>query len=311
MILVMGATGNIGSKITTHLLAHGQKVRCVARHFQNKEAFRGAELAQGDANNVGFLTDAMRGCSVAFTMIPSNVQAAEMRFYQNKFGEVTAEAIEESGIKKIVNLSSVGADLESGTGPILGLHDQEERLNDISGVDIMHLRPTYFMENLLGGIPTIISMSRYFGTFPGDLEIPMIATRDIAARAAFLLMNPTFKGHNVEHLLGERNICHDEVVRVLGDAINWPKLEYVEVPPAEMKNYFIGAGLSEDWANGYNELSEAFTNGSMNASFKRDKTNTTATSIEEFARTTFQDAYSKALVGANKSRPQPEGEARI
>lgn len=300
MILVMGATGQVGSKIVTHLLAHGQKVRCVARSFPDKEALRGAELAQGDANNVAFLTDAMRGCSAAFTLIPPNPKAEEMRFYQNKFGEVIAEAIEESGLKKVVNLSSIGAELESGTGPVLGLHDQEERLNEITHADIVHLRPTFFMENLLLGVPTIISMSRYFGTFPADFKMPMIATRDIAARAAFLLMNPTFKGHNVEYLLGERDISGSEIVRAFGSAINRQDLEYVEISNAEMKNYIVGAGISEDWANGFIEMYDSFINGTVRAS--RDKTNTTATSIEEFARTTFQEAYNRGLTGQKAPR---------
>lgn len=314
MILVMGATGNIGAKITTQLLALGQKVRCVARRFPNKEAFRGADLAQGDANNVSFLTDAMRGCSAVFTMIPPNMSAPEMRFYQNKFGEVVAEAIEEANIKKVVNLSSIGADLENGTGPILGLHDQEERLNEITHADIVHLRPAYFMENLLAGITSIISMNCYFGTIPADAPCAMIATRDIAARAAFLLMNPTFKSHSIEYLLGERDISHREIIRVLAQAISKPDLEYVEVPNQEMKNYYIGAGMSEDWANGMLETSEAIGNGTLAATIKRNKLNTTATSIEEFARTTFLDAYRKALATElqKKQGPAtPAPEARI
>ncbi|KYG62127.1 NmrA family NAD(P)-binding protein [Bdellovibrio bacteriovorus] len=313
MILVMGATGNIGSKIVTHLLAHGQKVRCVARHFPNKENFQGAELAQGDANNVSFLMDAMRGCSAIFTMIPPNPKAEESRFYQNKFGEVIAEAIEEAGIKKVVNLSSVGADLESGTGPILGLHDQEERLGEITHADIMHLRCTYFMENLNNNISSLIGMNRFFGTINGDVPIPMVATRDIAARAAFLLMNPDFKSHNVEYLLGERDISMNEAVKILGAAVGRPDAEYVEVPPQEMRNYYIGAGLSEDWADVYLEMEDAFGNGTIAGTFQRNKINTTATSIEEFARTTFADAYNKALAKQNQVRfqqTQRGGEAR-
>lgn len=306
MILVMGATGHIGSKIVTHLLANGQKVRCLARHFPNKEAFKGADLAQGDANNVSFLNDAMRGCSAVFTMIPPNLQAPEMRYYQNKFGEVIAEAIEEAGIKKVVNLSSIGADLESGTGPVLGLHDQEERLNEITHADIMHLRPTYFMENLFNGIPTIISMNRFYGTIPGDIPLGMIATRDIAARAAFLLMNPDFKSHNVEYLLGERDINFDDAIHILGQAIKRPELEYVEISPQEMKNYALGAGISEDWADAFNELNEAFTNGTLAGTVQRSKLNTTATSLEEFARTTFLEAFNKALSEESRKTPRPQ-----
>ncbi|WP_295903169.1 NmrA family NAD(P)-binding protein [uncultured Bdellovibrio sp.] len=311
MILVMGATGHVGSKIVSHLLANGQKVRVNARHFPNKEAFRGAEFVEGDANSVAVLSDAMRGCSAVFTMIPPNVSAPEARYFQNKFGEVIAEAIEEAGIKKVVNLSSVGADLESGTGPILGLHDQEQRLDEVTKADIVHLRPAYFMENLLTGIPTILSTNRFYGTIPGDIPLPMVATRDIAARAAFLLMNPDFKTRNIEYLLGERDLTFDEVIRVLGQTIRKPELEYVEIPPAEMRNYFIGAGLSEDWADAYNEMSEAFTNGTIAGTLQRDKINTTATSIEEFARTTFLEEFNKATSQQDKTaRPSSSREAR-
>lgn len=295
MIMVMGATGNIGSKITTHLLANGQKVRCVARKFPNKEAFRGAELAAGDANEVSFLMDCMHGCSAVFTMIPPNLSAPEARFYQNKFGEVIAEAIEEAGIKKVVNLSSIGADLESGTGPILGLHDQEERLNTITHADIVHLRPAYFMENLLMGIPSIISMNHFVGAFSPEVPIPMIATRDIATRAAFLLMNPDFKSHNVEYLLGERDLSFEEAIRIVGRVIDRPDLEYVEVPAVEMRNYMIGAGISPDWADSFNNMALVMSNGTILATVQRNKQNTTGTSLEEFARTTFLDAYKKAM----------------
>ncbi|MFS4458260.1 NmrA family NAD(P)-binding protein [Bdellovibrio sp. HCB2-146] len=311
MILVIGATGQIGSKIVTHLLANGQQVRCVARKFPNKELFRGAEFAIGDINHVAFLADAMRGCTAAFIMIPPDMKATEVRFYQNKIGEVIAEAIEEVGLKKVVNLSSVGAELEAGTGPILGLHDQEERLNEITHADIVHLRPTFFMENLLAGIPSIISMNRFFGTTPGDVPLHMIATRDIAARAAFLLMNPNFTSHNVEYLLGERELTFNEAIGILGNTIQKPDLEYVEVPPQEMRNYYIGAGMSEDWADSLLEMEAALANGTINATVSRDKVNTTATSIEEFARTTFLDAYRKAMTTDITHRTPPSRDAHI
>lgn len=295
MILVMGATGNVGSKIVRQLLAQGERVRCLARHFPNKSAFLGAEFAQGDANNVSFLCDAMRGCKSVFTMIPPNFQQKEVRFYQNKLGEVIAEAIEEARVKKIVNLSSVGADLASGTGPILGLHDQEERLNTITSTDIVHLRSAYFMENLLRGIPDIITFRNYYDTVSADVPVDMIATEDIAARAAFLLMNPDFKGRSIEYLLGERSLSFNEAVQALGLSIKRPELEYVELSPDEMESRMVSMGLPLDWAASFVELSEALSDGLIAGTVQRTKLNTTATAIEDFARTTFAPAYRKAI----------------
>lgn len=312
MILVMGATGKIGSKIVTHLLANKQKVRCLARHFERKEDYKGAELLIGDANNVSFLTDAMRGCQTVFTLIPPDFSATEVRYYQNKFGEVIAEAIEEAGIRKVVNLSSVGADLESGTGPILGLHDQELRLNEITHAHIVHLRPTMFMENLFNDFPSIIAENKIYNTIPADIPMPMIATRDIAARAAFLLMNPDFTGRSEEYLLGQRDLSFAEITPLLGQAIKKDNLEYVEISASEYKNRAMSHGLPEDWADSFNELATAFTNGSIAGTIQRNKVNTTATSIEEFARTTYAQAYRKAISDEmrRRSHPQAGPEAR-
>ncbi len=311
MILVMGATGHVGSKVATDLLSQGYDVRILARHIPDPEKFYGAEIIEGDANSVDTMMHALHGCSAAFVMIPPNIKAPEQRYYSNKIGEVIAEAIEESGIKHIVNLSSAGADLASGTGPVLGLHDQEERLNSIAGLNIVHLRPAFYMENLLTEIPTILAMDKLFGIVPEDAPVDMVATKDVAARAVFLLTNPDFRSHNVEYLLGERTLTYREIARVLGQTIGKPTLEYAEVPDVELKNYMIGAGMSESMAESLLELDHAAGNGLLAASYARDKENSTVTSIEKFARTTFLEAYNQALAAQNSRRSSPSSfEAR-
>ncbi|MNT43625.1 hypothetical protein D3C72_1801090 [compost metagenome] len=138
-------------------------------------------------------------------------------------------------------------------------------------------------------------MNRYFGMVAPEAQVPMVATRDIAARAAFLLMNPDFDGQNVEYILGERNVSHLEAVKAIGKAIGKEDLEYVETPEKEMKEHLIAAGLSEDWADSMIEMSHAGSNGSLTSTVSRDRANTTPTSIEEFARTTFLEAYNSAI----------------
>jgi uncharacterized protein YbjT (DUF2867 family) len=307
MILVMGATGQVGSKITGHLLSANQEVRCLARHFPNKELFKGADIRQGDANSVAFLSQAMRGCDAVFTMTPPMPLEAEIRYAQNKFGEVIAEAIEEAGIKKVVNLSSVGANLDSGTGPIVGLHDQEQRLNEITHSDVMHLRSAYFMENLLDHISDIISYNRIYDIIPADIPISMIATQDVAARAAFLLMNPHFEGHSVEYLLGERDLSFSEISKILRSALKKSDLEYEEISAFEKKKMLLKTGLLPSWADAFIEISEALANGTLAGSQQRTKLNSTATSIESFASTTFLNAYHQAVTEAMKLRTKLGG----
>lgn len=299
MILVMGATGHVGSKVATDLLSQGHEVRVLARHIYNPEKFSGAEIIQGDANSVDTMMRAMRGCSSVFTMIPPNGKAPEQRFNAGKIGEVIAEAIEEEGIKKVVNLSSAGADLESGTGVVLALHDQEQRLNNIAGLDIVHLRPAFYMENLVNEIPTILAMDKIFGIISEDAPVDFVATKDVAARAAFLLANPRFRSHNVEYLLGERTLTYREIARVLGQTIGKPTLEYAEIPDVELRNYMVGSGMSESVADSLIELDHAAGNGLLASSYARDKDSSTVTSIEKFARTVFLDAYNQALTAQN------------
>ncbi len=118
-----------------------------------------------------------------------------------------------------MNLSSQGADRSAGTGPILGLADQEKRLNLLLGVNIVHLRPTYFMENLLANIPLINRQGIAGSAIRGDVKFAMIATRDIAAHVATLLVNRGFRGSSTRDLLGERELSLNEAVSVIGREI--------------------------------------------------------------------------------------------
>jgi uncharacterized protein YbjT (DUF2867 family) len=162
------------------------------------------------------------------------------------------------------------------------------------------------MENLISAIPKIILLGKYFGTIPKDVPVSMIASQDIAARAAFLLMSPRFVGRTFEHLLGERDLTFAETVRTLGQAIKKTDLEYVEISAKEMKRTLMGAGLPEDWAISMNELAARFSDGTMAARGERTKLNTTATSLEEFARTTFLMAYNQQLFEMQKRKTRPE-----
>ncbi|MDD2898013.1 MAG: hypothetical protein PHI31_04800 [Desulfuromonadaceae bacterium] len=132
-----------------------------------------------------------------FIMIPPNYTAVNFRKYQKDIGESIACAVSKSGVKHAVNLSSQGAELPGGTGPILGLRDQEQRLNSLSAVNVLHLRPVYFMENLLSNIPLIHQMGIAGSPVRGDQKFAMIATKDIAAKVAEHLIRRDFTGKSV------------------------------------------------------------------------------------------------------------------
>src|ERR1035437_368323 len=137
MYAITGATGNIGSQAADILLAKGVKVRVIGRNAARLQRFveKGAEAAVGDLKDSAFVTGAFTGASAVFAMIPPEFTARDFRVYQNEIGTNIANGIKNSGVRYVISLSSQGAELPVGTGPIKGLHDQEERLNRLEGVN--------------------------------------------------------------------------------------------------------------------------------------------------------------------------------
>ena len=211
-ITVLGATGNIGTALVHHLLEKGHRVTAVARPSARLDALAqaGATAKAGDAHDAAFLTDALRGADTAFLMIPPSVAAPDVLAHYQQIGEATVQAVRATGLKQAVNLSSNGADLPAGTGPIMGVHHQEARLNAIDGLHVVHLRPAYFMENLLSSVGMIQHMGITGGAMRPDLALPMVATKDIAAKAAELLDGDLPAGQSVHNLLGPRNYSQQE-----------------------------------------------------------------------------------------------------
>jgi uncharacterized protein YbjT (DUF2867 family) len=184
-------------------------------------------------------------------------------------------------VKRVVFLSSQGAQVPAGTGPIAGLHAQEARLQKL-GLDVLILRPGYFLENHASTLGLIKHQGINGGAIKADLPMAMIASRDIAEAAAAALVARDFQGFVVRDLLGERDLTFAEVTRVLGERIGKPGLPYVEFPYEGFKGALLQAGLSENMADAYVEMSDGFNTGLIPAT-RRTPANTTRTSIEEFA----------------------------
>ncbi len=206
-IVVTGATGNIGQELAARLLSRGHAVRAVARGAEKLAALgaKGAELKAGSLDDRRFLTEAFRGATAVFAMLPPNYGATDFHAAQRKIAESIVGAIQDAGVKRVVTLSSVGAEQASGTGPILGLHVLEKLVDAVAGLDVVHLRPAYFMENLLGSVGLIKSAGINGSPMKSDLPVSMVATRDIAAAASQYLDEARFKGRAVAYLFGAKD----------------------------------------------------------------------------------------------------------
>jgi len=285
MYVIMGTTGNIGSKLANILLDKGEKVKVIGRSAERLKPFvdHGAEAAVGDVSDTAFLTNTFKGADAVFALIPPNYAADDFRAEYNAVGANIVKAIQESGVKHVLFLSSVGADLPEKTGVIKGLRDVEQRLNKLDGVNILHLRPTYFMENLLANISMIKNMGINGGDIKDDVKFAMIATKDIAPVAADHLIKKDFAGKAIHELLGERDVSMYEVTKIFGEKIGKPDLQYLQFSAEDAKKGMMDSGISADVSDQLLELGQAINDGIIAVKQQRTAENTTGTSIEEFA----------------------------
>jgi uncharacterized protein YbjT (DUF2867 family) len=285
MIVITGATGHVGGGIADILLTAGSRIRVIGRSMERLRPLveRGAEAFQGDMSDPVFLTRAFSGAEAVFTLIPPNLQVENLHAYQGMIADSIARAVRDSGVKYVVNLSSIGADLAEGTGPVLGLRYLEEKLNMIPGIHVVHLRAGYFMENLYGSIAGI--PSGFFGySLKGDLKVPYIATRDIAAVASRYLMYHDFSGVTVRELLGQRDVTMNEIARILGKAIRNTKLKYTQVSYEAALKAMTDSGISTDVARSFVDLSRTANEGILYRNIKRTPESTTTIRIEDFVK---------------------------
>jgi uncharacterized protein YbjT (DUF2867 family) len=297
MYVLLGSNGNITSKVAALLLAQGAAVRVIGRNATSLAAIKaqGAEIAAGDIADAGFLAEAFTGAAAVYTMIPTDYAAPDMAAAQDQLGEAIARAIAAAGVKRVVNLSSVGADLSSGTGPIVGLHRQERRLDALAGVDVLHVRPGYFFENHLVAIEMILTTGTYVDMTAPDAPLPMVATADIAQVVARELRTPLGSGKRVLHLRAPRFYTMRETTALLASAIDRPELEYVQSDPQQGKETLLAQGFSASAAALLEEMSTAFSTGRLDAEYQKGPIEIAPTTLEHFAATVFRPAFEKAL----------------
>ena len=292
MYVVTGATGNTGRAIAETLLAKGKKVRAIGRNAEHLQSLvaKGAEAFVGSVTDGSAVIRAFQGAEAVYLLIPPNYATENFRAYQNEVGKAYANAIHQAGIPYIINLSSVGAHLSQGAGPISGLYDVEQQLNQLQKANIVHLRPGFFMENLFFNLHLIRNQNINGTPLRGDLLIPMIATRDIAKVAAQLLLSLDFSGQSTKELLGQRDISMQEATRILGKAIGKEGLPYVQFPYEQAEQVMVTMGLSQDVARSLNEMDRGLNEERLKKKKKRTAANTTPTSFEQFAES-FAAAY--------------------
>lgn len=284
MIAVMGSTGKTGRVVAKRLLAAGKAVRALGRSAPRLQPLvdQGAAPAVGDVTQPEYLTSAFEGVEAVYVMIPPDYAQPDLRRFYNRVGDSIVLALTRAHVERVVFLSSLGAELEEGTGPIAGLHDVEVRLAAL-GIDVLDLRPGYFYENLYAAVGQVKQHGVNGGAIEPDVPVSMTAARDIGDAAAHELLRGEFRGVSVRELLGPRDYTMTEASRILGQAIGKPDLPYVRFPDDAVANVLMAAGFSQGAARAIVELSHALSTRRVRSLQGRTPSTTTATPLEAFA----------------------------
>ena len=290
-IVITTPTGKIGSKLAELLVEAGESVTLIARHPEKVRhlADRGARVIQGSHNDQTVVDEATVGAKALFWLTPPNMGSTDIRSFYRSFGEVAANAIEKNHIPHVVHLSSLGAELDTGTGPVLGLHDVEPLLAQASE-NIVQLRPAYFMENTFWQIPAIKAQGKLFTTFAGEANFPMIATSDIAGRAADLLRDRSWRGEQVKELAGPTELSFNDIAGVLSEVLALD-ITHIGISREQSTEILIENGVSEHMAEMMNDLSSSVESGRVFFRELQNPESRTQTAFPVFAKEVFKPVF--------------------
>lgn len=299
--VITGATARTSSIVAAGLLDQGKDINVIGRNVNRLKPFsdKGAIAFEADPSDSDALSQAFKGVDAAWIILQPNYipDSADFRKFQSGLIDALIKSISKSDLKYAVTLSSWGADVNAGSGPVAGLRDMELAFNQLRDLNVLHLRAGYFMENMLGYIPSIIQSGKVSGPFDPHIKLPFIATKDIGDYAIKMLTNLNFEGKVVHELHGERDLTITEAVSIIGNAIGKPDLEYEQISNDDFTKSLLDAGVSESVTGLMGEVVTGINTRHIKMSGLRTVDNTTSTSFGEFVNNTLLPIYRNALAG--------------
>jgi len=263
--VITGSTGHISKPITKALVSAGHEVTVItSKHDREQEIESlGAKAAVGPITDPAFLAKAFNGAHAVYTMVPPIYDVQDWKAYIGQIGKNYADAIKTNKIKYVVNLSSIGAHLPDGAGPVSGLHRAEEALNGLADTNIIHLRPAYFYYNLFNMTGLIKNMGIMGNNFSmHDKTFQIVHPSDIAAVAIDELLTLNFTGHSVQYIASDE-VSTDDIASAIGKAIDKPDLKWVEFTDDQATQGAVQAGLPRELAENYTAMGHSLKTGKL------------------------------------------------
>ena len=253
-IIITGSLGNVAKPLAQQLIKEGHEITIVSSNENKKNEIEtsGAKAAIGSITDLDFLTKTFEGTDAAFLMTPPNMGGSKIIENTVNAGKNYAEAIKQTGVKRIVMLSSIGVESPVENGPIKGLHFIEKFYNELENTSVTFLRAGYFYINFFNDIPMIKNAGIIGANYPENTQVPLVHPTDIAKAAAEELVKNS-EGKNVRYIVSDVRSASD-LARVFGKAIGKPELPWVEFKDEESLNGMLQAGLPKEIAEMYTEM---------------------------------------------------------
>ena len=290
-IIIGGSLGNIGKPLTQKLVKAGHNVIVISSQEKRQSEIEalGAKAAIGLVNDGDFLARTFSGADAVFAMTPPNLGGSNVIANTVNAGEAYASAVKKAGVKRVVMLSSIGAHLPSGNGPIAAIHRIEKIYNQLPNVSVTFLRAGYFYNNFFHDIPMIKNAGIEGSNFSESTRMPLVDPEDIARAAAEELVKET-TGKYVRYIVSDIR-TGSEIASTLGSAIDKPQLPWVAFSDDQAREGMMNAGVPKEIAGLYAEMGAGFRTGAIVEDFERNGEPVTGSvKLQDFAKrfaTTF------------------------
>lgn len=285
--VLTGGAGHITKPAAEQLLAAGHKVVIISRNAANMAelAAKGAGTAIGSVEDEAFVKNAFSGADAVYLMVPPDFSnTGSLREFQNKVADIYVNAIKANNIKNVVLLSSVGAHMGNGAGPIDGLAGLERKLDALDNVNVRSLRPSYFYYNLFSMVPLVKNMNIAGANFGSSGEkLVLTHTSDIAEALAEELLNLHFTGHSHRYIASDERDVND-IATILGNAVGKPGVTWVTFTDEQAHAGMLQAGLPESIAEGYVQMGKSLRTGEIQTDYWKNKPVLGKVKLEDFAK---------------------------
>jgi uncharacterized protein YbjT (DUF2867 family) len=283
MIVVTAPTGSIGRQVLENILDKGESVRVIARDpARLPSPIRDrVDVVQGSHGDIDVVSRAFEGADTVFWLVPPDAQAASVEAAYVDFSRPACMALKSHGVRRVVGISALGrgTEMSEKAGHVTASLKMDD-LIAATGVSYRALTMPSFMENILGQAAAIKSQGMFFSPLASDRKFPTCASRDIAATAAGLLLDPSWSGQGSVAVLGPEDLTFNEMAQILSDVLGKP-VRFQQIPMEAFKTRLAGFGMSEAIVQGYVDMMTAKNNGLDNAE-PRSPQSTTPTSFRQW-----------------------------